>query len=355
MFRLDFWTLGFHSEEFVVAVSHASSDCWALIDRYGRRHTSLRVSVTDVCNIRCRYCMPESVGGFLPTERLLTYDAIARIVGVLARAGVDRVRLTGGEPLMRPGLSELVSRLSRIEGLRQIALTTNGMMLADQLDGLVAAGLTHINISLDTLREVAFRQISRRDGLDRVLQGIDAAMGSAVRVRLNALILRDFNLEDCVPLVRFARERGLVIRFIEFMPLDADRSWSHSQVVTGRELRQMLEAEFGPLTEAPGVDASQPSRDFLFADGRGGVGFIDPVSEPFCGNCNRLRLTADGKFRNCLFGREEWDVKSIVDASAEEEAIYRAAMDCVLAKFAAHGISEAGFVPPQRAMYQIGG
>jgi len=331
-----------------------------LVDRYGRVHTSLRVSVTDACNIRCRYCMPESVASFLPQSRLLSFPSIQRTVNVLSQAGINKVRLTGGEPLMRPQLWELVALLAQIDGLKQIALTTNGMLLAGQLDRLVRAGLTHINLSLDTLREPAFRQISRRDGLDRVLEGIQAACESPLKVRINALLLRDINLDDCLPLIHYARKLGVVIRFIEFMPLDANRTWSQSQVVTGSEIRRMVEESFGPLVPSEHADPSQPAKDFLFQDRIGGIGFISPVSEPFCKSCNRLRLTADGKFRNCLFGREEWDVKSILEPSKGEspcsdEAILAIAKRCVANKFASHGISETNFQPPERAMYQIGG
>lgn len=331
-----------------------------LVDRFGRVHTSLRVSVTDACNIRCRYCMPESVASFLPQDRLLSFPSIHRTVNVLSQAGINKVRLTGGEPLMRPQLWELVALLAQCDGLKQIALTTNGMLLAGQLDRLVRAGLTHINLSLDTLREPAFRQISRRDGLDRVLEGIQAACESPLKVRINALLLRDINLDDCLPLIHYARKLGVVIRFIEFMPLDANRTWSQSQVVTGSEIRRMVEESFGPLVPSENADPSQPAKDYLFQDRIGGIGFISPVSEPFCKSCNRLRLTADGKFRNCLFGREEWDVKSILEPSKGEslcsdEAILAIAKRCVANKFASHGISETNFQPPERAMYQIGG
>jgi cyclic pyranopterin phosphate synthase len=304
--------------------------------------------------------MPEKVDGFLPQHRLLSFESIARVARVMVRAGVRKIRLTGGEPLMRPNLPELVERLSKLDGLSQLAMTTNGMMLAEQLDDLVHAGLTHLNISLDTLREPAFKQISRRDGLDKVLDGIHAAVRSPLKVRINALLLRQINLDDCLPLVRFARNLGVVIRFIEFMPLDANRAWSQSQVVSGLEVRQRVEAEFGELIPSHGIDRSQPSKDFLFSDGSGGIGFISPVSEPFCSNCNRLRLTADGKFRNCLFGREEWDVKSLLEPTdcqnpCTDQDIFNLAKACVEKKYASHGISDSDFQPPERAMYQIGG
>lgn len=326
-----------------------------LIDPFGRVHESLRISVTDACNIRCRYCMPETVLGFLPQHRLLQYSSIVRIVSILARAGVSKIRLTGGEPLMRPHLEQLVAQLADISGLQQIAMTTNAMMLADKVASLQDAGLTHVNISLDTLRESAFKQISRRDGLDQVLAGIDAAVASRLKVRLNALVLREINLQDCIPLVDFARDRNLFIRFIEFMPLDADRQWTQEQVVNGSELRKHLESHFGPLAAIPRSDPAQPSSDFGFTDGRGGVGFIDPVSKPFCQSCNRIRLTADGKLRNCLFGREEWDLKAASESNTTDEQIYGIIADCIKNKYASHGISTSDFQQPERAMYQIGG
>lgn len=338
--------------------SPSGSKSWELIDRFGRRHTSLRVSVTDACNIRCQYCMPAIVKGFLSQDKLLSYEMIAQVVGVLAKAGIRKVRLTGGEPLMRPNLAQLVRQLRRIPQLTQIAMTTNGMMLSEQIDALVDAGLSHINISLDTLREPAFRVISRRDGLNKVLEGIEAAVKSPLHVRINALVLRGINLDDCIPLVRYARELGVVIRFIEFMPLDANRSWSDDQVVTGAELRRLVEQEFGSLVPTDHTDPSQPSRDYLFQDRVGGIGFIDPVSNPFCSQCNRLRLTADGKFRNCLFGQEEWDVKCVMENAEDddrEESIYQLVRNCVIEKHHSHGISKTGFQPPERAMYQIGG
>lgn len=326
-----------------------------LIDTFGRVHDSLRISVTDACNIRCRYCMPETVKGFLPTNRLMPFESIYQFVRVLARSGLRKVRLTGGEPLMRPGLSQLVEKLASVEGLRQIALTTNGMMLREQVFELVRAGLTHVNISLDTLRPETFERISRRKGLESVLDGIAAALETNLQIRLNALVLREINFDDCLPLVEFARERNLWIRFIEFMPLDADRQWNHNSVVRGAEVRKLLEQHFGPLTPRDRLEPSQPATDFQFADGRGGVGFIDPVSEPFCSSCNRLRLTADGKLRNCLFGREEWDVRTIIESGSSDDQIHEIARLCVENKYAAHGISSSGFKPPERAMYQIGG
>lgn len=328
----------------------ARSNELPLVDRFGRVHRSLRISVTDRCNIRCQYCMPE-VANFLSSSRLLTFEQIARFVTAVVPLGIREVRITGGEPLMRPGLAELFKMLSSIDQLANIALTTNGMLLAEQLDGLVNAGLRRINISLDTLNEEVFRRLSRREGLDKVLDGIDAAAkDSRVQVRLNALVMRDINLGEVLDLVQFARERRLPLRFIEFMPLDAERAWNRAQMVSGKEMRDLITSRFGPLTPLDRVDASQPSIDYGFADDKGVVGFIDSVSQPFCSGCDRLRLTADGKIRNCLFGQEEWDIRQL--SSEEIPTIVR---DCLSAKKAAHGIDEQNFSPPERAMFQIGG
>jgi cyclic pyranopterin phosphate synthase len=326
-----------------------------LLDSFGRLHQSLRISVTDACNIRCRYCMPEQVVGFLPQHRLLSFEHIARVVDALARSSIRKLRITGGEPLMRPRLPDLVSQLRLIPQIEKIALTTNGMMLADCANDLVNAGLTHINISLDTLSEETFRRLTRREGIDRVIAGIDAAVRTTASIRLNALVMRDINLEDCVPLVEFALNRGLVLRFIEFMPLDADRQWSRQQVVTGDELRERLGKRFGPMEPVERSDSSQPSTDYRFAGHAGTVGFIDPVSKPFCDQCDRLRLTADGKFRNCLFGKQEWDLRKICEENATLEQIVALARQSVQAKYASHGISDSQFKQPERAMYQIGG
>lgn len=321
-----------------------------LVDRFGRVHRSLRISVTDRCNIRCQYCMPE-VATFLSSNKLLTFEQITQFVQAVVPLGIQEVRITGGEPLMRPGLAELFRMLRSIDQLADIALTTNGMMLSEQLDGLVEAGLRRINISLDTLNEEVFQRLSRRQGLDKVLDGIDAAASdSRVKVRLNALVMRDVNLSEVLDLVAFARDRLLPLRFIEFMPLDAERAWNRSQMVSGKEMRERIATRFGELTPLNRLDPSQPSVDYGFADGKGVVGFIDSVSQPFCSGCDRLRLTADGKIRNCLFGQEEWDIRQL---SLEEiPAVVR---DCLAAKRAAHGIDAQDFSPPERAMFQIGG
>lgn len=326
-----------------------------LRDRFGRIHRSLRISVTDVCNIRCQYCMPADGVAFLPRDRHLGFDHIGRFVEVMAPSGLVRLRLTGGEPLLRPDLDRLVGRLAAIPAVQEIALTTNGMLLADRIADLAHAGLHRVNISLDTLCEETFRKLSRREGLDRVLAGIDAVLADpAVKVRLNALILRDVNLRDVLGLVGFARERRITVRFIEFMPLDANREWSRDRMVSGDELRRLIAERFGGLRPADVTDPAQPAKDYLLPGG-GKVGFIDTVTRPFCRACDRLRLTSDGKLRNCLFGRDEWDVGSLLRRGGDAAQIERMVRDCLGAKHPRHGIAEPEFRPPERAMYQIGG
>lgn len=326
-----------------------------LLDRFGRRHTSLRVSVTDRCNLRCFYCMPADVV-FRPRDELLSFEEIERFVRAVTPLGVTKFRLTGGEPLVRADLHKLVRLLSAVPGVADLALTTNGMLLDEQADELKAAGLRRINISLDALTEETFQKISRRTGLDRVLAGIAAAQRAGFeRIRLNAVAMRGITEDEIVPLAEFARDRGLELRFIEFMPLDADKQWNDDEVLTGREIRRIVESRLGKLTPAAREDASQPAMDFRFADGCGGIGFINPVSEPFCGDCNRLRLTAEGQVRNCLFSMEEWDARRILRGGGSEDELQRLVRECVAAKAAAHGIGTAEFHRPERAMYQIGG
>ncbi len=328
-----------------------------LVDRFGRVHTALRISVTDRCNIRCQYCMPDGPLQFLAEQRLLSFEAIERFVRIVSQVGVTKIRITGGEPLMRPKLEDLIERLSSNRLLQDIALTTNGMLLRDKVKPLFAAGLRRINISLDTLKEETFEKISRRRGLQSVLEGVEAAQQcQGLKIRLNALVLKDVNEGDIIPLAHFARNGKLPIRFIEFMPLDADRKWDGSQMLTGEQIRNSLEREFGKLLPESNSDPSQPAKDYRFADGQGVVGFIDSVTQPFCATCNRIRLTADGKIQNCLFGREDWSVgRLLADPRSDDREILQVVRMAVERKHPAHGIAQPGFLPPQRAMYQIGG
>jgi cyclic pyranopterin phosphate synthase len=327
-----------------------------LVDSFGRVHTNLRVSVTDRCNIRCFYCMPAENVQFKPRQELLTFEEIERVVRVAARLGVNKLRLTGGEPLVRHDLPLLVSKLAGVPGIVDIALTTNGVLLADQAQALRQAGLKRLNISLDSLDPDTFFRISRRRGLEQVLAGIAAAQRAGFdQIKLNAVAIRGLTEPDIVPLGTFARQHGLELRFIEFMPLDADGRWDNEQVLSGEQIRRTLEDAFGPLVPCRREDASQPATDYAFADGGGRIGFINPVTQPFCQSCNRLRLTAEGQVRNCLFSTEEWDARALLRGSATDEELAELLHKCVGAKRPGHGINSDEFHKPERAMYQIGG
>ncbi len=327
-----------------------------LVDSFDRTHTSLRLSVTDRCNIRCFYCMPAEGVRFLPRSEILSFEEITHFVRVVVPMGVTRIRITGGEPLVRAELPTLIAMLREIDGLEDLALTTNGMLLGEQAEPLKQAGLDRLNISLDTLDAAKFERMTRRQGLEQVLAGIDAAQRAGfASIRLNALAIRDETEEEVVPLVQFARSRGLVMRFIEFMPLDAEGAWQHDRVLTGEAIRGILERDLGPLAPAERTDTSQPAVDYDFADGSGRVGFINPVSEPFCGACDRLRLTAEGQIRNCLFSTTESDARKLLREGASDGAIEQLVRESIAAKKPGHGIDDQTFLRPQRAMYQIGG
>jgi GTP 3',8-cyclase len=338
------------------------SDTSPLTDTLGRVHTSLRISVTDRCNIRCFYCMPNENVRFRPRDEILTFEEITRFVRVVSQMGVRRLRLTGGEPLVRTDLPRLVEELATVPGIEDLALTTNGILLADVAAELRSAGLHRLNISLDTLREEVFQQISRREGLDRVLAGIAAAQDAGFKdIRLNAVAIQGLTEDEIIPLARFARDRGLELRFIEYMPLDAEKHWQSSDVLDGDAIRRILEDEFGPLSTVGRRHPSQPASDFAYSDGRGRVGLIQPVSQPFCQACDRLRLTAEGQVRNCLFSTAEWDARAILRRRAgssptpDDDDLADLVRDCVRAKAPAHGIGTVEFIRPERAMYQIGG
>ncbi len=326
-----------------------------IVDSFGRVHTSLRVSVTDRCNIRCFYCMPETVK-FMPQRDVLTFEEIERLVRVLAAVGVDRIRITGGEPLVRAELWKLISMIKRISGIKEVALTTNGLLLAEQATQLKSAGLDRLNVSLDTVNPDVFERISRRKGLDRVLQGITAAQEAGFsQIRINAVAITGISESEIVPLARFARDRNLLLRFIEFMPLDADEAWESAQVLTGERIRQIVDSQVAPIVVANRTDVSQPAVDYEYVDGQGRVGFINSVTEPFCGTCNRMRVTAEGKFRNCLFSSVEWDVRKLLRSEATDGEIEATIRDCIVAKKLGHGSEDGRFLRPDKAMYQIGG
>jgi len=327
-----------------------------LVDRLGRVHTNLRVSVTDRCNIRCFYCMPEDHVVFRPKHELLTFEEIERVVQVATSLGISKLRITGGEPLVRQDLPRLIQQLAAIDAIEDIALTTNGILLAEQAETLYAAGLDRLNISLDAMSDATFEKIARRSGLQKVFDGIfEARRVGFQKIRLNAVAIRGLTEAEVVPLASFAREHDLELRFIEFMPLDADGEWNTESVLTGGELRKILEGAFGPLEPVERIDPSQPAVDYRFADGIGRIGLINPVSEPFCGDCNRLRITAEGQLRNCLFSNAEWDARRLLRGSGTDDQLRQLVRDCVAAKLPAHGIGGDDFQKPDLAMYQIGG
>ena len=326
-----------------------------LVDSWGREIRSLRVSVTDKCNFRCRYCMPAEGLEWLPRDEVLSFEEIARIVRVLSEMGVDEVRLTGGEPLVRRDLPVLVSFLSEIPGVRDLSLTTNGVLL-DRLAGpLVEAGLRRLNVSLDSLSHIRFAEITRRDALDRVLAGLEEAerYQELRPIKVNCVAIRGFTEEEVPALAELARRKPYVVRFIEFMPLDADEAWKEDEVLTGGEIRALIEERW-PLEEIP-AKPSSTARRFRFADGAGEIGFVNPVSEPFCSSCDRIRLTADGQLRTCLFSRREWDLKEPLLQGATDGELEQLIRFAVRHKELKHKINDAGFVRASRSMSQIGG
>jgi cyclic pyranopterin phosphate synthase len=328
----------------------------ALVDTFGRLHDNLRISVTDRCNIRCFYCMPEHPVEFVSRREILSFEEIARFVHAAVKLGVRKLRVTGGEPLVRKNLPWLIRELARIPQIEDLALTTNGVLLAEQAEELYAAGLRRINIHLDTLDRDRFIQITRRDELDRVLAGIHACRRLGFDpIKINAVAVKGLVEPDILPLARFGREYGIEIRYIEFMPLDAQGLWDRSKVLLADDILAMLANEFGPLGEVPDRDPRAPASEYRFADGIGRVGFIASVSRPFCLGCNRIRLTADGKLRYCLFAIEETDVKTLLRRGASDDEIAAVVRDVVQAKWLGHEINSTRFVAPPRPMYAIGG
>jgi cyclic pyranopterin phosphate synthase len=299
--------------------------------------------------------MPETGAEFAPLNSLLSFPEIIRFTKIALSLGVDKIRITGGEPLLRPKLPDLIASLAELKGVRDLALTTNGVLLERLAQSLYDAGLRRLNIHLDTLDRERFRTITRRDDLDRVLAGIEAAVRIGFDViKINAVAIKNLTEPDTVPLVRFARQRGIEVRLIEFMPLDAQHLWSLDQVLTADEMITTLSNEFGPLTPVPDADPRAPATQYRFAD-QSRVGFIASVSRPFCLNCNRLRLTADGKLRYCLFAREETDIRPLLRVDNSDEALEAAVRATVWQKWPGHDIHRSSFAPPQRPMYSIGG
>jgi GTP 3',8-cyclase len=326
-----------------------------LFDGHGRRISDLRVSVTDRCNFRCQYCMPADGLPWLERAEVLSFEEIERLVSVMAPMGVTDLRLTGGEPLVRREFPRLVEMLARVPGIEDLSLTTNGYLLERDADALVEAGITRVNVSIDSLQKDRFFQITRRDSLPQVLRGLEAIAGHERiwPIKVNAVALRGFTEEEAIPFAEFARSTSFQVRFIEFMPLDGDHAWSRDQVLTGEELRAIIDSVH-PLEEAP-REPHATARVFRFADGQGEIGFINPVSEPFCADCNRIRLTADGKLRTCLFSLHETDLREPLRAGAADEELRSVIRDAVWRKELKHRVGEPGFRQPPRTMSAIGG
>ncbi|MFN8521765.1 MAG: GTP 3',8-cyclase MoaA [Chloroflexota bacterium] len=342
----------------VPALARAATSDGPLVDSFGRYIEDLRISVTDRCNFRCTYCMPEEGLKWLKNDRVLTYPEIVRLARISVSLGIKELRLTGGEPTLRPGLPDLVRELAVIPGLASLSLTTNGFLLDRMAGDLAEAGLTRINVSLDTLDHEKFHQVTRRPALDKVLAGLEELeRHPKIRpIKVNAVGMRSFSEEEVVAFARLARRKPYVIRWIEFMPLDADGNWQRDLVLTGEEVKAIIEREFMPLVPVPGQDPSSTSRTYRFADGVGEIGFINPVSDPFCATCNRIRLTADGQIRTCLFSVEEWDLREPMRSGATDAELAQIFRDAVVNKEKKHSINEGEqFQRASRSMSQIGG
>ena len=324
-----------------------------LVDPFGRRVRDLRISVTDRCNFRCQYCMPEEGMVWLPRDEVLTFEEIERVARVcVERFGFDGIRLTGGEPTVRAHLPVLVEKLAGL-GV-DLAMTTNGSTLRLLAAELRRAGLRRINISCDSLRAERFTAMTHRDALDRVLDGIDAALEAGFDpVKVNVVVLRGINDDELVDFATFGRERGVTVRFIEWMPLDAQGEWGPDKIVSAADVVAAIDAVY-PVTPAP-TRGSQPAERFLYQDGRGEVGVIGSVTQSFCGSCDRVRLTAEGQFRNCLFAIRETDLRAILRCGGSDDELAAAIASDVGNKWAGHSIGQVHFVKPPRSMSQIGG
>jgi cyclic pyranopterin phosphate synthase len=324
-----------------------------LVDGHGRRIGDLRVSVTDRCNFRCQYCMPAEGLPWLERDDVLHFEEIERLVRLLAAMGVSDVRLTGGEPLVRRDFPQLVGMLAPL--VEDLSITTNGYLLERDAEALVRAGATRFNVSIDSLQRDRFFEMTRRDALPRVLRGLEvlASFPEAHPIKVNAVAMRGFTEDEVLPFAQFAREHPYEVRFIEFMPLDADHAWTPDSVLSGEEIRAIIEQQWAlePVEREPHATA----RVYRFADGRGSIGFINPVSEPFCGDCNRIRLTADGRLRTCLFSISETDLRTPLRDGSSDDEVERIIRDAVWRKELKHRVNEPGFVQPVRSMSAIGG
>jgi cyclic pyranopterin phosphate synthase len=326
-----------------------------LIDGMGRTIVNLRISVTDRCNFRCTYCMPADNVEFMDRSSLLSFEEIQRIAQIVSRMGINRLRLTGGEPLMRKNLPVLIKMLSEVDGIDDIAMTTNAYFLKDQAQSLKDAGLKRLNVSLDALDPEKFRDVNRRDCLQSVLDGLDTARKVGFKsIKINAVAVRNFSETEIMGLVEMGRSEGFEIRFIEFMPLDSDKIWERDKVLFGHEIIDMIKENYELIPIDNSLEIG-PASEYNFADGKGKVGIITAVSNPFCDHCNRIRMTADGKLRTCLFSTNETDLKELIRSGATDENIINALNQAVLIKEPGHKINLDDFERPTRAMHAIGG
>ena len=326
----------------------------SLYDKFGRQITDLRISVTDRCNFRCVYCRSADPENYREHDEILSWKELQRLGRIFVGLGIRKVRVTGGEPLVRDGVAEFIQYLSAT-GAEDLSMTTNGHLLADRCETLLAAGLQRINISLDSLDPIKFEKITRTRSYHTVMRGIDAAQRTRLApIKVNAVLVRGFNEDEVEAFAAFARERGLIMRFIEFMPLDADRHWARELMVPAAEVYERINAQW-PLVQIP-HEKSETARKYRFADGAPGeIGLIAPVTQAFCGACSRIRLTADGKLRTCLFSKEDRDLRGLLRANAPDDEIVEWVRGVVNEKEQGHRINEPGFAPPSRTMVFIGG
>ena len=321
----------------------------------GRTIVNLRISVTDRCNFRCTYCMPADNVEFMDRTNLLSFEEIHRVVTVASGLGINRIRLTGGEPLMRKDLPTLIKMINEVEGINDVAMTTNAFFLKDQAQSLKDAGLKRLNVSLDALDPEKFRDVNRRDCLQAVLDGLDTARKVGFKsIKINAVAVRNFSESEIMGLIEYGRSDGFEVRFIEFMPLDSDKVWERDKVLFGYEIIELIKEKY----ELVPVDNSLeigPASEYTFADGKGKIGIITAVSNPFCDHCNRIRMTADGKLRTCLFSADETNLKEMIRSGKSDEDIAETIRQAVLIKEPGHKINLDDFERPDRAMHAIGG
>ncbi len=324
------------------------------VDAFGRPHDYLRLSITDRCNLHCPYCMPPEILWF-EREEILTFEEIVRFTEIAGSLGIRKVRITGGEPLVRKDMVGLVERLARIGTIEDLSMTTNGVLLSRLAEPLYKAGLQRVNVSLDSLRPERFHHLTRRDDFATVMEGIEAAADAGFRaIKINAVMMKGVNVDEALDFALLTKRRPFHVRFLEYMPLDGQNLWKREEVVTGKEILDLIR-EAGELEPVPRADPTEIARRWRFRDGLGEIGFVNPVSEPFCGTCSRLRLTADGMMKNCLLGNDEFNVKRLMRGGGTDEEVASLIRLAVRMKGEHHGLNKPGFEKPVRNMNRVGG